>query len=117
MSSTTYRIGFIGAGRPWKSEGATGFGMAYQHADGYVATGQCTLTACADLSAENAQAFAEKYGIPRTYSDYHKMLAEENLDIVSICTWPHLHAPDDHRRRKGRCQGHSLRKTDGLDLG
>ncbi len=93
MSSPQFRVGFIGAGRPWKSEGATGFGMAYQHADGYVRTGQCTLAAVADLSDENAQAFAEKYGIPRTYSDYPAMLAEENLDIVSICTWPHLHAP------------------------
>ena len=93
MSSTNYRVGFIGTGRPWKSEGATGFGMAYQHADGYVGTGLCTLAACADLSAENALAFAEKYGFQSTYSDYHAMLAEEALDIVSICTWPHLHAP------------------------
>lgn len=92
MSSNHFRVGFIGAGRPWKSEGATGFGMAYQHAEGYVRAG-CTLVAVADLSPDNAQAFAEKYGITKTYSDYPAMLAEGNLDIVSICTWPHLHAP------------------------
>ena len=93
MNSTPFRVGFIGVGRPWNTEGSTGFGMAYQHADGYTQTGRCTLAACADLSDGNAQAFAEKYGVPHTYSDYHKMLAEEKLDIVSVCTWPHLHAP------------------------
>ena len=93
MSDTKYRVGFIGVGKPWKSEGATGFGMAHQHADGYVQTGRCTLAACADPSADAAQFFADKYGVPRTYSDYSTMLAEENLDIVSVCTWPHLHAP------------------------
>ena len=92
MTEQPFRVGFIGAGRPWKSEGATGFGMAYQHADGYVRTGRCELAAVSDLNAENAQAFADKYGIPKTYGDYPAMLAEEKLDMVSICTWPHLHA-------------------------
>ena len=32
-------------------------------------------------------------GGERVYTDYHEMLAKENLDIVSVCTWPHLHAP------------------------
>ena len=31
--------------------------------------------------------------VPQSTLDYHEMLARENLDIVSICTWPHLHAP------------------------
>ena len=91
--SKRYKVGFIGVGRPWKTEGATGFGMAYQHAEGYVASGQCDLVACSDINAENAAAFAEKYGAEHTYADYHEMLAKESLDLVSICTWPHLHRP------------------------
>ena len=93
MSDTIYRVGFIGVGKPWKSDGATGFGMAHQHADGYVRTGRCTLAACADPSEGAGRFFAEKYGVPRFYSDPTAMLAEEKLDIVSVCTWPHLHAP------------------------
>lgn len=89
---TQYRVGFIGVGRPRQSEGATGFGMAYEHAAGYVQTGRCELAACADINPDNAQAFAAKNGVARTYTDYETMLAEEKLDIVSICTWPHLHA-------------------------
>lgn len=88
-----FRVGFIGVGRPWKSEGATGFGMAYEHARGYEESGQCELVACADINEENGQAFAEKTGAGKVYTDYPKMMAEQNLDIVSICTWPHLHAP------------------------
>ncbi len=88
-----YRIGFIGTGQPYESEGATGFGMAHLHADGYIQTGRCTLAACADLNPEAAEAFAEKYGVPKTYTDYREMLAAEALDIVSVCTWPGQHAP------------------------
>jgi UDP-N-acetylglucosamine 3-dehydrogenase len=91
--ATNYRVGFIGTGPPHGTEGATGFGMAHLHADGYGSTGRCTLVANADLNQENAEAFAAKYGIPKSYTDYHEMLAQEALDIVSVCTWPHQHAP------------------------
>jgi len=67
--------------------------MAYQHANAYVALGdQCSMTACADIVPENAQAFAQRYGIGQVYTDYQEMLDQEELDIVSICTWPKLHA-------------------------
>ena len=29
------RVGIIGTGKPWRSAGATGFGMAHMHARGY----------------------------------------------------------------------------------
>ncbi|HET6386719.1 MAG TPA: Gfo/Idh/MocA family oxidoreductase [Armatimonadota bacterium] len=91
--SDRYRVAIIGAGRPLRTEGATGYGMAHAHAQGYVKTGQCDLVAVADISQENVAAFADRYSIPRTYQDYHEMLSEEKPDIVSVCTWPHLHAP------------------------
>ncbi len=89
----TYRIGFIGTGRPEGTAGATGFGLAYRHADGFLSTGRCTVAACADLDADLGGAFAAKHGLARSYTDYHAMLASENLDIVVVCTWPHQHAP------------------------
>ena len=89
---TTFRVGIIGCGRPWKSDGATGFGMSNAHADGYDRSSDAEIVALADVNRENAQAFQEKWGGETLYLDYHEMLAEENLDIVSISTWPHLHA-------------------------
>ena len=89
-----FRVGIIGAGRPWQTDGATGFGMSHQHAEGYKRSGKCQIVAVADLVEENAKAFSEKHagGKAALYADYEKMLAEANLDIVSVCTWPHLHA-------------------------
>lgn len=88
-----FRVGIIGCGRPWKSEGASGFGMANFHANGYTASPDTTIVALADINLENARAFQAMHGGERIYTDYEEMLAREQLDIVSICTWPHHHAP------------------------
>ena len=89
----SYRVGIIGCGRPWKSEGATGFGMSHQHAFGYKASGHATIVALADVVRANAEAFAAIHGgADGIYTDYHEMLANAKLDIVSIATWPHMHA-------------------------
>ena len=87
-----YKVGFIGCGRPLRSEGATGFGMSHAHAIGYKTSPDCVITALADINLDNAKAFQETHGGERLYADYHEMLAKETLDIVSISTWPHLHA-------------------------
>ena len=88
----SYKVGFIGCGRPWRSDGATGFGMSHAHAQGYKASPDCVITALADINLDNAKAFQETHGGERLYADYHEMLAKEKLDIVSVSTWPHLHA-------------------------
>jgi UDP-N-acetylglucosamine 3-dehydrogenase len=89
----TYRVGIIGTGRPWRSEGATGMGMANFHAMGYQASPDVSIHAVCDIVRENAEAFAERYGAQRVYLDYQEMLGQESLDIVSVCTWPAFHAP------------------------
>jgi predicted dehydrogenase len=87
-----FRVGIIGAGRPWKTENSTGFGMAHAHTRGYAASPDTRLVAIADVNQENARAFQEQRGGERIYQDYREMLAQERLDIVSVCTWPHLHS-------------------------
>jgi predicted dehydrogenase len=87
-----YRVGIIGAGKPWRSTGATGFGMAHMHAEGYRASPDTRLVAVADLNLDNARAFQQRHGVAAAYQDYRDMLAQEHLDIVSICTWTRLHA-------------------------
>ncbi len=87
-----YRVGIIGTGKPWRSAGATGFGMAHMHARGYRAAPDAHLVALADLNLDHARAFQEQHGGDAVYQNYREMLAKERLDIVSICTWPHLHA-------------------------
>jgi len=86
------RVGFIGTGKMPEKRGAMGYAMAYDHAEAYRKLASCEMVACADIVAENAAAFAAKFGIPRTYLSYHEMLEKEKPDVVSICTWPKLHA-------------------------
>src|ERR1700712_227081 len=88
-----FRVGIIGCGRPWKSLGASGFGMSHYHAQGYIASADTTIVALADINLENARAFQAEHGGEHIYAEYQQMLAQEHLDIVSICTWPQLHAP------------------------
>jgi len=87
-----YRVGIIGCGRPRKAESSTGFGMAHAHAEGYKASPDAKIVSLADIILENAQAFQAEHGGDHIYRDYQEMLQKEALDIVSISTWPHLHA-------------------------
>src|SRR5438876_358623 len=86
------RVGLIGTGRKKERGDSTGYAMAYQHAAAYRELPDCEMVACADISRENAEAFAQAHGVPRIYLDYREMLAQERLDVLSICTWPRLHA-------------------------
>lgn len=79
-----FKVGIIGCG-----------GRGRGHAAGFAVSKDAEVVACVDPKRENAEALAEVHGIPKSgvYSDYKKMLAEVKPDIVSVCTWPHLHAP------------------------
>ena len=85
-----FKVGFIGTGKKG-SPSSTGYAMAYQHAAGYAKLDNCEMVACADIARENAEAFAEVNSLPRIYLNHREMLEAEDLDIVSICLWPHLH--------------------------
>ena len=74
-----YRVGIIGCGN-----------IANAHAKAYLKLGLRIVAAC-DIDNKKLTSFKERYGVKRTYVDYNKMLKREELDIVSICTWPTLH--------------------------
>jgi len=87
-----YRVGIIGCGRRPENPGPMGYGMGHAHARGYEASPDAEIVALADIVLENARLFQGEHGGDALYEDYHEMLAEEDLDIVSVTTWPHLHA-------------------------
>lgn len=86
------KAAIIGCGRPWKSDGSTGFGMSHKHVLALKKLG-VEVVAAADISEENAKAFGEQHGVEHLFSDYHEMLGSQQFDWVSVCTWPALHAP------------------------
>lgn len=88
------RVAIIGCGGQPVSGSATGLEIAHLHWRGYRDTCICKLVAAADADQESAREFAAEYGDEvAVYSDHHEMLAEVRPDLVSVCTWPHLHAP------------------------
>jgi predicted dehydrogenase len=51
------------------------------------------LAAICGRNRERAQEMADKYGIPRVFTDYRDMIAQGDLDALVIVTPPDLHYP------------------------
>ena len=77
------RIGFIGTG-----------GIANSHMKAYKQFDDVEVVAGADLIEGRAADFFAKYDLPnvKCYTDYKQMIAENELDAVSICTYNRQHA-------------------------
>jgi len=73
------RIGFIGVG-----------GVAQGHMQNLSSIGDAELVAYCDLELDRAQQAAEEHG-GRAYRDFEKMLDNEQLDALVICTPPFAH--------------------------
>ena len=52
------------------------------------------IVAIADVVEPSLKAKQAQFSVPHIYTDYKKMLAEQQLDAVSICTPNFLHAPN-----------------------
>jgi predicted dehydrogenase len=76
------RVGVIGAG--WPGE---------RHAEGYLASGEALVLAIGDLEADRRAAFARQYHVARTYADYNDLLADPEIEAVSVALPNFLHAP------------------------
>ncbi len=71
----------------------TGFGARVQ-APGFMMHPEVEVVAlCSVARRGRAQQEAERLGIPRAYDDYREMLRQEELDLVSVVSAPHLHHP------------------------
>jgi predicted dehydrogenase len=77
-----YRVGIIGCG--W---------MGKSHAQAYAKLENIEMVAASDTHPKALAELQSEHGIPNGYAEYHDLLAKEDLDIVSVCSWPGLHAP------------------------
>ena len=64
---------------------------AYRHADAYKLLEDVQMVAAVPTSSRRTAAICRQVGFSDVFDDYNEMLAEVKPDIVSICTWPHLH--------------------------
>jgi predicted dehydrogenase len=80
--------------------GIVGYGtMGRAHSYGYrVATllrrtgHQAVVRGISGRDADRVAAAARAYGIARSYTDWHELLARDDIDIIDICTPPGTHA-------------------------
>lgn len=95
-----YRAGIIGCGAigSFIEDDILGLPMRFWlpqgHAPTYHASPRTSLVAGADPSPDRRAAFAERWGIgaAHVYTNYQDMLANEDLDVVSIATPSGTHA-------------------------
>lgn len=78
----TLKIGIIGVGS-----------ISELHINAYLKNKNVELYAFCDINEERLQQMAEKYNVKHTFTDMDDMLALEELDAVSVCTWNSAHAP------------------------
>ncbi|MDF2941966.1 MAG: oxidoreductase domain protein [Herbinix sp.] len=65
------------------------------HIKGYLEfPNRCKIVALVDIYPEKAKAKAEEYGLKdaQIYSSYQELLTRKDIDLVSVCTPPYLHA-------------------------
>ena len=74
MDSGRFRVGIAGCGM-----------ISNWHADAIRSIEGAVLVAAADTSRAGAEGFARKYGVP-AFDSYERMLKEEDVDVVCICT-------------------------------
>ena len=76
------RFGLIGAGRMGKVFANT---LAYSVAE-------ADLVAVADPDAATLDEVAARYGIPTSYTDYHELLAQKDIEAVVVASPTGTHA-------------------------
>ena len=104
--SKNYRVGIIGCGR-----------IAARHANAYTTIESTELVAAAEPDPERRLKFDETYGIVGLYENYREMLSNEELDIISICTWHPLHCELTVAAAKSGVQAILCEKPIALNMG
>src|SRR5438128_1667658 len=75
------KVGVIGAG-----------GISHAHMEGYQKLPDVQVVAVADVVPGKARAWAEKYDVPDAFEDYRQLLALDEIEGVSVCTYNRAHA-------------------------
>jgi predicted dehydrogenase len=95
--SAPYRVGIIGLSGISTAPGLRSAGpirsfTPHSHVSAYKASPQVEIVAVCDVVAPAIDRYRERWGDAAGYTDFREMLANEQLDLLSIVTPDHLHA-------------------------
>ncbi len=87
------KVGVIGCGRiaslleedPLREHPCTHAG-AYREVEGV------EIAAACDINRERLERFCATWDVERKYQDYRELLAQTDIEVVSVCTWHDSHA-------------------------
>jgi predicted dehydrogenase len=83
MLNNKFGIGIIGCG-----------GISSSHARAYrMFPDDCDIIAVSDVSEASARRLMGQFEIGQWHADWRDLLADERIDVVSVCTPHYLHAP------------------------
>ncbi len=100
-----YTAGIIGCGR-----------MANLHAEAYTLVPDTQVVAAADIDPDKLDLFCERWSIPQRYRSYEEMLAQADVDIVSVVTLDNLHGPATIAAAEAGARGVFCEKPMAFDL-
>lgn len=80
--SKKVKVGIIGAGT-----------IGSVHANAYTKIPDVELIGLCDILPDKLKAKAAEHNIPRTYSSHQEMLADPDIEAVSVCVPNYVHAP------------------------
>ncbi|MCY4436070.1 MAG: Gfo/Idh/MocA family oxidoreductase [Chloroflexi bacterium] len=104
----TYRVGIVGCGA-----------RSTAHAAGWVANESATIAAVADPIQERRDDLGDKHGVSpeHRYPDFSDMLADAELDFISLSTKPELREPAIIAAVEANIRGILCEKPMALSLG
>jgi len=73
------------------SVGVIGLGVGERHVVGYRAIPGVTVKAVCDINPEHLKAVAARQAVPYAYSDWRDIIADAEIDAVSICSYDDAH--------------------------
>ncbi|MEY2409107.1 MAG: hypothetical protein QOF48_1777 [Verrucomicrobiota bacterium] len=76
------RCGVIGAG-----------GIGLDHLHSLVTCHRAAAVAVAETNPQRAREAALRHNVPRSYTDFHELLEQPDIDAVTVALPTHLHAP------------------------
>ena len=81
MTNRTLRVGLVGAGDNTRK----------RHIPGLRAVPGVELAGVVNRTAESTARVAHDFSIPKQYSNWRELVADDTIDAVVVGTWPNLH--------------------------
>jgi predicted dehydrogenase len=73
--------------------GVIGCGAGIFHLEGYAEDPRAKIVAIAGLDTDRCESLSRKFDVPRIYRDYQDLLAQDDIDAVSVAVPNILHMP------------------------